>query len=535
MVCNATRRYLSHLSPAVAFLALLASAACSDTPVTSAAPADAAFKKAPKDGSPSGGSAGAPSNLVANAVKYHDGGAPHATGRSGSATLEGRAVVDGHGVTRLVITTGSLDSSAPAPGEIAKAQIKVFSADGSLLLVENHNHLTGGGVQTFLLEGLPLGSRIQVQANVRGIDGNRTDVVTLTAAVVHAAQLHVDLQLPGQATVGRPVVINGVVSEIGGDVGTRANCVLYVDGHEVDRADDIWVDAGGVVTCAFTHTFTGAGSHTVEVRVNGGAASAQLGVIGGDDSGNLNVDPGGQVAWTASVEDRSLTTTSTIDYTWWKPDGSHKEYSNTEITTNRSQTFNLAGTLNRPVTFPLAAMDLSVESAGVEWTSEHWTALAATVDPASGNVCATLQMADRGTLLFVCNGLGGGSFGYTRFAGNVTYHSYGYANTFDGITGTPENYSWNDNPFTYSSGGDQVRALGSAVQMRLSFRDAGGTFSFAPLVALTPFSAVVSVVPRSCTLTTPSNLEGGEYNYCTGTRDDESGWRGTASSAGALQ
>jgi hypothetical protein len=535
MVCNATRRYLSHLSPAVAFLALLASAACSDTPVTSAAPADAAFKKAPKDGSPSGGSAGAPSNLVANAVKYHDGGAPHATGRSGSATLEGRAVVDGHGVTRLVITTGSLDSSAPAPGEIAKAQIKVFSADGSLLLVENHNHLTGGGVQTFLLDGLPLGSRIQVQANVRGIDGNRTDVVTLTAAVVHAAQLHVDLQLPGQATVGRPVVINGVVSEIGGDVGTRANCVLYVDGHEVDRADDIWVDAGGVVTCAFTHTFTGAGSHTVEVRVNGGAASAQLGVIGGDDSGNLNVDPGGQVAWTASVEDRSLTTTSTIDYTWWKPDGSHKEYSNTEITTNRSQTFNLAGTLSRPVTFPLAAMDLSVESAGVEWASEHWTALAATVDPASGNVCATLQMADRGTLLFVCNGLGGGSFGYTRFAGNVTYHSYGYANTFDGITGTPENYSWNDNPFTYSSGGDQVRALGSAVQMRLSFRDAGGTFSFAPLVALTPFSAVVSVVPRSCTLTTPSNLEGGEYNYCTGTRDDESGWRGTASSAGALQ
>jgi len=527
MFRNAFRRYLSRLSPAAALLALAATAACSDTPVAPAAPPASA---APRLAKSNGASA-----LMPNAVKYHDGGAPHATGRSGSATLAGRAVVDAHGVTRLVITTGQLDSSTPAPGEIVKAQLKVYSADGKLLFVENHNQLTGGGVQTFLLEGLSHGARIEVQANVRGIDGRRTDVVTLTAAVVYAPQLRVELQLPGAASVGRPVVINGVVSEIGGETGTRADCVLYVDGNAVDRADDIWVDAGGVVTCAFTYTFTGAGSHTVEVRVNGGAASGQLGVIGGGDTGNLDVDAGGQTTWTASVEDRSLTTTSTIDYTWWKPDGSHKEYSNTEITTARSQSFNLGGTLGRAVTFPLAAMDLSIESAGVQWASEHWTALAATVDPASGNVCATVQMADRGTLLFVCNGLGGGSFGYTRFAGNVTYHSYGYANTFDGITGTPQNYSWNDSPYTYSSGGDQVRALGSAVQMRLSFSDAGGTFSFAPLVALTPFSSVVSVVPRSCTLTTPANLEGGEYNYCTGTRDDESGWRGSASSGGSLQ
>jgi hypothetical protein len=521
MFRKAHRRYPSYLVPAA--LALLATAACSDTSPNPASPLAPA---APRLLSSSNGRP----NLVPNSVKYRDTGAPHATGRSGSATLEGMAVAGAGGVTRLVITTGQLDDLDHAPGQIVKAQLKLYAADGTLLRVENHNHLTGGGVQTFLLTGLAPGARIEVQANVRGIDGSRTDVVTLSMAVAHAARLQVELRLPATVALGQQVVINGVVSEVGGDVGTRADCVLYVDGVEVDRAENIWVDAGGVVTCAFTHTFTTAGRHTVEVRVNGGAAAAELGVIGGGDSVDLDVGGGSQTAWTATVQDRSVTSTSVIDYTWWKPDGSHKEYSNTEVTTTRDQSFSLAGTLDRAVAFPLAAMDLSVESNGVQWWNEHWTALEATVSPGTLNLCVNQQMPDRGTLLYVCNGLGGGSFGYTRFAGNVTYHSHGFANTFDGITGTAENYSWNGDPYTYSSGGDQVRALGSAVQIRLSFQDGGGTFSFAPLVALTPFSGVVTDQPRSCTLTTPSNLEGGEYNYCTSRHDEESGWRGSAGS-----
>ncbi|SOD03451.1 hypothetical protein SAMN05216486_1141, partial [bacterium JGI 053] len=362
---------------AVAAAALAAAlAACGDTVSPLAAPAAPLAKKAaPTIPVANPGSASA---LKSNSVKYRDNGAPHATGRSGSATLEGRAVFDAHGVTHLVITTGELDSTTPAPGEIVKAQIKVFSAAGQLLSVENHNQLTGGGVQTFLLQGLAPDARIQVQANVRGIDGNRTDVVTLTTGVVHAARLRVALQLPGQTSVGRPVVINGIVSEVGGDVGTRADCVLYVDGQEVDRADNIWVDAGDVVTCAFTYTFPSAGRHTVEVRVNGDAAVGDLGVIGAGDTGDLDVigGGGGLTAWTASVEDRSEATTSVLEYTWWKPDGSHKEYSNTEVTSTRSQTLSLQGTLGRAVAFPLAAVDLSMESAGVEWETEHWTGLA---------------------------------------------------------------------------------------------------------------------------------------------------------------
>jgi hypothetical protein len=511
-------RYLSHLVPGA--LALLATAACSDTSPNPAAPlAPAAPRLVSSNARPL---------LVSNGVKYRDSGAPHATGRSGSATLEGVAVFDAHGVIRLVITTGDLDSSAPAPGEIVKAQIKVYGADGGLLSVQNYNHLTGGGVQTFLLTGFAPDVSIRVQANVRGIDGHRTDVVTLTTGVAHAARLQVTLHLPASVALGQPVVINGVVSEVGGDVGTRADCVLYVDGVEVDRAENIWVDAGGVVTCAFTHTFTTAGRHTVEVRVNGGAAAAELGVIGGGDSGDLDVGGGSTATWTAGVEDRSVTTTSVLEYTWWKPDGSHKEYSNTEITTLRDQTISLQGNLGRAVSFPLAAVDLSIQTGGVEWELDHWTGLAAVVDETSGSTCMNQQIPEQGAILFVCNGLGGASFGYTRFAGNVTYHSYGYAHTFDALVGTPENYTWNGDPFTYSNGGGQVRALGSAVQLRLGVQDAQGTVTLSPLVALSPFSGVVSVTPYNCTLTSPENLEGGQQNYCTSERRDEAGWRGSA-------
>ncbi|MGI9166054.1 MAG: hypothetical protein ACR2G5_06670 [Pyrinomonadaceae bacterium] len=44
--------------------------------------------------------------------------------------------------------------------------------------------------------------------------------------------------------------------ELKGDVGATADLILYADGVEVDRANGVWVDAGGTVSCVFTHTFT---------------------------------------------------------------------------------------------------------------------------------------------------------------------------------------------------------------------------------------------------------------------------------------
>ncbi|HSU14324.1 hypothetical protein [Longimicrobium sp.] len=521
MLRKAQRHLFAHSHAAVLLAAaLLAStAACSDT---GTAPA----RRAPAASAPSLVSAPA-ARLVSNAVKYHDGSAPHATGRSGTARLEALAVTGGNGVTTLTITTGSLDDPDHAPGQIVKAQLKVFGSDGTALFTENHNGLNGGGTQTFMLAGLAPGARIQVQANVRGIDGRRTDVVTVTETVKQAAALHVDVSMPGQTLVGAPVVITATVSETGGDVGTRADCVLYVDGQAVDRAEDIWVDAGDAVTCAFRYTFTSLGSHTVEVRANGTGGSATLQANAGDQA-TVDVVGAAHTAWTAEAEDRSSASTSVLDYTWSKPDGSHKEYSNTETTTTRTQAVSVQGTLDRAVQFPLTALDVTVASSGVEWQVEHWNDVASALD-ANGQACASRQMPEQGAVLFVCNAAqGGATFGYTRFAGTVTYHSQGFSNTFDGLTGTPNVYAWNDG-YTLSSSGGQMRPFGGEVKLTLNVHDDAGGWELTPTVALSPFSdAAVVVQPRTCTLSSPYWLDGGTLNSCNTVTTQDTGTRGTA-------
>jgi hypothetical protein len=529
----------------------------------------------------SGGGGG--KNLHSNRDRYRNRGRGHGYGHVNNVDVEGMALLGADRVTRLTLSTGTVDPLAAGDGSITKVQVKAYTADGQKLYVSNFNHLTPAGIQTLPLNGLAVGSLLYIRAHVRGArvhdtncgcrdddkgrdhdnrgsskgrdrdrdghdrdgddnrwdrrdhhdddddcdDDPRTDVVTLVDTVKAAAALNVDVQLPPTATVGLPVVITGVVSEINGDVGTRANCELWVNGRMVDSALGIWVDAGDAVSCAFTYTFPTTGPQNVEVRVitdNGGSGSQNTTVV---DGGTLNVGGGFTTGYSAQVEDRAVASTTVFAYTWWKPDGSHKEYSKTEVNTERNQTMNVQGTIARAAVFPLASVDLALESNGVEWQTEHWDALAsaAAVD---GRQCISRDMPAYGATFFLCNGLlGGASWGYQRFAGNVTYHSHGYSNTFDGIAGVQDLYSWNDNYTTYSYGG-QVRALGSALLMRLTIRDGLGSVSFSPVVPVPPFANVLSVTPETCVTTSPEGLEGGSVTECTSARSDDSGWRGSS-------
>ena len=512
---QAQRGILSRFTTLAGAALLVALAACSDDLASPAArsPEVRAANLLPTVGG----------RLISNSVKYRDTGAPHATGRSGSARLEGEAELGADGVTRLTITTGSLEDPGHAPGQIVKAQIKVFAADGELVSVLNHNRLSGGGTQTFLLPGLSHGFRLQVQANVRGIDRNRTDVVTLTAGVTSAPAVQVDAQLPPEPRVGQPVLVTGVVSEVNGDAGTRADCQLWVNGSLVDQATGIWVNAGDAVTCVFTHTFTDPGEQQVEVRVvtDGGTVVT--------DGGTVNVGSAFVTGWAGQVEDRSVSTTTVFAYNWVKPDGSHKEYSDTKVNTERNQSISVQGTWSRAAVFPLARVDWSVESNGVEWQTERWLAVASAAD-AQGRQCATRNMPENGAVFFLCNGLqGGATWGYQRFAGNVTYHSVGYSNVFDGLAGVQSLYSWNDGYTIYGYGG-QVRNLGSEVKIRLTIADAEGSATFSPVIPLTPFSGTLGVTPRNCVTTTPESLAGGSLTECTSGGSEEFGWRGDSTS-----
>ena len=69
-----------------------------------------------------------------NAVKYRDAGVKPATGRSGSAAIEVRAL-RGRSETSIEVTTGHFDPAAAPAGKLDKVQVKLFASGQFTLYV----------------------------------------------------------------------------------------------------------------------------------------------------------------------------------------------------------------------------------------------------------------------------------------------------------------------------------------------------------------------------------------------------------------
>ena len=203
-----------------------------------------------------------------NSVKYRDAGAKPATGRSGSAAIQARAL-RGRSETTVEVTTGQFDSTAVPVGKLDKVQLKVFNGNGDVLVTDNYRKgALSGATGSFTYDWPARGQKMQVQANVSGIDPTRTDVVTVATNVALRPDLTVsDITAVNQAYLGASVDISALVREKNGDLGARADCVLKIDGAVADHADGIWVDAGDAVTCQFRQTFTTLGTKQIEVSV----------------------------------------------------------------------------------------------------------------------------------------------------------------------------------------------------------------------------------------------------------------------------
>lgn len=267
-----------------------------------------------------------------NSVKYRDAGLKPASGRSGSATLTARALLGRDGVATLDVTTGAIDQPG-APGSLAKVQLKQFDPNGLLQNTTNYTKTTGATAQ-YLLPARVRGSKIQVQANVTGIDPKRTDVVTITESVKLRPDLSVEsVGAPAEAVRNTPVNISAVVTERNGDVGARGDCVLSVDGGEIDRAPGIWVDAGGTVSCVFRESFSTLGSKQLAVRMTGvnpgdfdvsnNAASASINIV------NPAPPPrtGNDFWWWGYVGGTSNYSGSGHNDGWWRAPWGHSEWS----------------------------------------------------------------------------------------------------------------------------------------------------------------------------------------------------------------
>jgi hypothetical protein len=353
------------------------------------------------------------SETRSNTIKYKDSGLPHATGRSGSASIEARALLGSDGVTTIELTTGSLENGGAA-GTISKVQLK---AGGS---TDNFNDLSNGG--TVIVSANDLGWRepIQIQANVRGIDA-RTDVVTVQEVVKRRPDLFVSgISAPAQVPANVPVNIYATIVELNGDVGARANARLLVNGIEVDRADFIWVDAGGNVSVVFTHQFTTYGAVNLQVVVDG--------MNPGDwDTANNSATQALEVAesldiWSVHALERSSTTIQRSESPQWD---------NNSLQQQTTQNADLFGAIFHPVNlqgFTLAT-SASTDGRTIYDVTPNFEPLR---EVSNGALCTdSMSFNPRVSICFQPNGNsdapnGSVSFQVNWFATDAVFHSWGY-------------------------------------------------------------------------------------------------------------
>lgn len=371
-----------------------------------------------------------------NSRKYRDAGFHPATASDGSVTITMRALLGRSGKTDVEITTGTFDGGA-ATGTLSAVQVKGYSPLGRHLFTDTDHDVSGSNA-TFPYYSLARGSRVQVKAKVRSLSGPKAHELTVSD-VVHLRPDLVVLRIDGPANglIGLPVNFTASIMERHGDLGARASCVLYVDGAAVDRADGIWVDAGGVVACAMSHIFTTAGAHGLEVRVEN--------VQPGDyDRSNNRATGSIQIVQPAEFRGLQLSAGSIVDSSWTRfiymnttPEGIQETWDQTVSSQGLSQSGSMLALIERKLTFPVT-MHGEMATNGTTITTLDETL--ATSEPAYwypvewGASCGTFFGAT--TDLYVCTFesdvlAGFSTIQYDWTGADVRYHSSAYVTYWD--------------------------------------------------------------------------------------------------------
>ncbi|HKW11842.1 MAG TPA: hypothetical protein VJO33_15750 [Gemmatimonadaceae bacterium] len=343
-----------------------------------------------------------------------------------------RALLGVSGTTDVEVTTGSFDGAAAALGHLASVQVKSLANGASF--TSNQTSLTSNSA-SFPYTGVAHGTPVNVQAIVRDVDGPRSDVVNVADVVHFRPDLFAEIQGPAGAPIGGAINFFAVVSERLGELGARASCVAYVDGTEVDRANNIWIDAGSSVGCMFTVTFATTGTHKVEVRIE----NVQPGDF--DDSNNIASttirvqEPNGYAAYSLQAHDYTINDSFRFVTLF---DGILSDQRQTQ--TGREQFASFVGLIPQALAFPIRLHgEIATNGATIDVTDDTFDS-APFVDWQPGYCDSHFPTSNSDT--FVCVYTGGYLAGQTvvqyDWSGQeIRYHSDTYSKVWGDDTSEP--------------------------------------------------------------------------------------------------
>jgi hypothetical protein len=437
---------------------------------------------------------------IPNAVKYQDT-KPNAKGVGGIAGVETRALLSRDGSAALEITTGNLDTGEPSTtANITKVQVKLNGT------TTNFNHLDGGSSFELPLTGVMRDTPIEVHTNVKDLNGGNTEVVKVDDKVRRRPDLKVtSVDAPAAVRGNQEFSIVATVSELNGDSGARTNCVLEKQGSGiVDRADGIWVDAGGSVQCLFSQSLEALGAHWYVVKLENTRPAdwdtrfefETFGVLVATDR-----------QWESRATQRVLKT-HTIN-TRSDNDSPPSESINTET----FDQMRFHGVIDQPISF--TGMRVSIEE-----TTDGKPIYAYPSNgfrPAGDDECRVLDQ--RHAILRVCPFEGGLAVDLHSFAFEAVYISHFWNRRRNPATGE---FTWVRATITQRPTSGPRQRYGNTHALRISVNDGNLFWEASPFINLAPYEK-----PVEHDVTCTTNDAG--TTFCTDRTFQETGKTGTAS------
>jgi hypothetical protein len=451
---------------------------------------------------------------------YSDKGEHPSKAERLGVVLLSRILLNKAGVSDLEVTTGKLDSTATPPGNIDKLEVVALAPavaktkgedkdkDDKEAFEKKYNHLKAGGYAHYAYTNLVHGQTVKVEAEVSGFGHGRERVeMDLTDVVKYRPDLAVEkLDYPTTARPNTVVPFAAVVSERMRDVGAHTDCVLLVDGKQVDAAKGIWIDAATTVSCSFGYRFTAAGLHTVTVR----AQNTLPGDYDGSNnemSGQILIKSPAALFYSANALESTWTLDRTQDYYYSAASLVPDEHVHENYASSMQNRF-FHGDLPMALTLPLKKVSFADSSDGVALSSLSFTDVAADSTGPSGNAAYTTESliqrydaATAGWLLIhryenANTGAGSTTIDVTWYAGLVTYHSDSFCSVATGYKCWPGAYTRNTTTPTPDPRGGPLVKLGSGYAADVVLDD-GTAYSAHPNMTLVPLRQSYNS-PASC-------------------------------------